>query len=200
MLKLCNSLTKFYNRVNILNLKSFGSLWWSSKGSVSTFGWRSFYYNVKKPQNIIWIVGVVWRERGNCLGAVIVNGSCLGGICQEAIALGRNFQRRNSPGGNYLEVNCPGGSYSKIDCPRTQIYLVIQFYWQFPMTSFGFWFVNILLQKFDISLKKSYKKNFFLMKNKNKKTKMPKKVYVNIKQQFLLWTCPTNLYVTCYKL
>ena len=110
------------------------------------------------------------RERGNCLGAVIVNGSCLGGICQGAIVLGRNFQRRNSPGGNYLEVDCPAGSYWGIDCLRTQIYLIIQFYWQFLITSFGFWFVNILLRKFDISLKKSWndKKTIFWWKTKQK--------------------------------
>ena len=40
------------------------------------------------------------------------------------------------------------------------------------------------------------KKQFF----DEKQNKNAKKVYVNIKQQFLRSTCPTNPYVTCYKL
>ena len=49
----------------------------------------------------------------------------------------------------------------------------IQFHWQFLITNYVFWLINILLRKFDALSKKYMKmiKTQFLMKSKQKKTK-----------------------------
>ena len=67
----------------------------------------------------------------------------------------------------------------------------MQFHWQFLIAKSGFWLVNILLQKFDSlperEMKMMKKQVFWWRRSKN-----AKKVHLNLKKHFLLWTRPTD--------